>query len=175
MEEKVANIRQLEAKQVAERLNASKVVFWNNKDLELEITKTNINKMKELLLECSPELIYAPAPFESHPDHYNTFKLLVQAIQELINEVKENDRIWSERYVHLYSVWNISFTNFTLDISDLWDEKLKLLSMYNSQEVFHITELTQCKDRYFALQNQYSRMKYGESYIRLSCKALSEL
>lgn len=173
--EETAGIRRLEACRVNEKLNSDRVIFWNNRDLELEVSVDNIEKMKSLLIECQPLLIYAPSPFERHPDHYKTFGILLRAVQALCEDITDKSQFCERCYVHLYSVWDICFFNYTLDISDLWKDKLELLSLYKSQEIFGITELTSCADRYFALQTPFGRAGYCENYIRLPLKRICEL
>ena len=173
--DETAGIRRQEACRVNEKLKSDKIIFWNNRDLELEVSNDNIEKMKSLLIECQPLLIYAPSPFEKHPDHYKAFELLLRAVQALCKDITGKGEFCECCYVHLYSVWDLCFSNYTLDISGLWKEKLELLSLYKSQEIFSITELTRCVNRYFALQNPFGRAEYCENYIRLPLKRICEL
>lgn len=80
--EEYVNMREAEALKACSRLGVEDVVFWREPDRNLSSNQKNINRLSDLLSEYKPGLIYAPSPFEFHPDHRAAAELLWRAIQK---------------------------------------------------------------------------------------------
>lgn len=71
----------------------------------------------------SIDLILIPSPIENHKDHIKMYLMLSNKLRKMKFNID----------VYLYNVWAYSFPNIVIDISDVIDEKLSLLSIYKSQ------------------------------------------
>lgn len=116
------SVREREAKDVCLCLEAQ-CIFMKLDDRGVIASRENIIKFKELISEYSDSAIYFPSPNEYHPDHRATAALVWRGAQEAkyLNELIA------------YEISCQSYANVLLDVSDYYDEKIKLISGYASQ------------------------------------------
>lgn len=115
-------VREREAKGVCRSLEAQ-CLFIRLGDRGVIASRENIIKFKELISEYPDSAIYFPSPKEYHPDHRATAALVWRGAQEATHR---NELV-------AYEISGQSDANILLDVSDYYDEKLKLMSGYASQ------------------------------------------
>jgi LmbE family N-acetylglucosaminyl deacetylase len=121
MGEAIAEIRTQEARKGAEILGVEKVLFLGFIDMEVSINERTIEKVKEVIKETKPSLIYAPEAYYSykyHTDHTNTGRAVERALED------------SEARVFLYHSLK---PNLMVDIQDVYENKADALSQHKSQ------------------------------------------
>jgi LmbE family N-acetylglucosaminyl deacetylase len=163
----VAETRRREARQVAQELGWSATEFWEYPDGDLPLDESSVNRLSRLLHRVEPDLIYVPAPWESHPDHYRAFEILVHVMAGERHALTGRESGRNRRYIHLYSVWSEGLVNACLNITDYWPLKTRLLALYQSQRGFGIQQLASLSNRLTAVRNPFSSMLYGEAFYRL--------
>ena len=121
--EEYIDIREGEAGEACSVLGVDDTVFWREPDRGLKASEDNINKLSALLGQYAPGLIYAPSPFEFHPDHRAAAEMLWRAIQKsginckiLFCEINTAIRV-----------------NALVDISPVVDKKKAACNSYRSQ------------------------------------------
>lgn len=169
---KAVQIRREEAELVGSYLNLYKLIFWDIEDLKLKSVKMTQTLVNQLILEYKPELIYVPSPFEKHPDHFNTFKILAEAVQWNRHSMKILKEM--NTFIHFYNVWNDCPANIYLDITKFKLKKDYLLNLYESQKHFQINKLSNLNNLLSAMRNQLSKGSLAEAFFRIHCSQLTE-
>ena len=122
-----------EAKDVDKYLGGYGVTF-----LGLEETKFSAQfnqkkmypKLKRLILEYKPSIIFTHSIDDPMPDHRSLHKLLLETI----------DRMRYKCDVYMFDVWNLfnfkkrHYVKIVVDISDTFQMKIKALKMFTSQK-----------------------------------------
>ena len=145
-----------ELEQVAKLLKIKSIYYLNYSDREVFY---NIEKLKDELSKIvfNYDVIFSPTIFDIHPDHRGTAKSLLKLYSE------------TKRFVptFLYEV-NIMqlFVNHLIDISNVIDNKIKMIKKYKSQlslinYLDHILALN--KTRVLSLKN----IEYAEAFYLL--------
>jgi len=115
-------IRKEEAIQVCKKLKM-KPHFLELPNLKFEIDQAAVNRLQELLRNLKPEIILSPWVFDTPIKHRLGNLLLFKCLRSL-TFIKG---VWG------YQVHNMPFPNVYADISDVFQDKLELISMYKSQ------------------------------------------
>jgi LmbE family N-acetylglucosaminyl deacetylase len=166
--EGLTEVRRKEAEAVIGNLKSANALFWGVPDLELTKTDFLVSKMKELLRRKMPSIIFAPSPWEKHPDHHAAFEIITEAACYLAEE--EN---LAQIYICFYSVWDDSITNSYIDITDCWTEKEGLLKLYKSQEHYRILELSESAGKLASLRNHLQDLNiYAENFLTIKAGCL---
>lgn len=119
--EPLIEARRAEARAVGEHLGIRQV-FWDHADTQLRRDDATVEELRALLAELRPDRIYAPSIFDGHFDHFTSCRLLAGALTALPE---------LEAVVEGYEVWDtIPFANHLLDITDVLEEKEKVLAFY---------------------------------------------
>lgn len=105
----------------AKALGASSVMRLGVSDCTGEPGETEIARLREVLREYAPDLVVLPWLLDNHDHHRRANVLLAEAAQDL------------EFMVIGYEIWAMLTPNAYLDISDLLEKKLEILSLYESQ------------------------------------------
>ncbi len=112
-----------EARKACERLGITDLEFWNHEDREVAAAAVIADQVATLLAAYRPQLVYAPSPFEIHPDHRAACEWLRRALD------KQRD----PPAVAYCEVSQPLAVNRLVDISRVIDSKLAALRCYQSQ------------------------------------------
>lgn len=119
-------LRKASAMNAMMMLGVTDYEFWSYKDRAIaSVEKEIIQRLKETIKDFSPELIYAPSPFEVHPDH----KAASMAVWRLANEIGIK--------VNFYEVIVALYPNILIDITSEIEEKRKAISCYHTELYYH--------------------------------------
>jgi len=135
----LAAIRQQELQQAAELLGLSTAECWLQPDRGLSVNQELIAKAVETVRRCSPKSVFFPAPFEPHPDHRMTMRIVWAALQSLQNQLTQAENLAANNSENLlptpfsYEIGCQSPVNTALDITDVIERKREVMAFYASQ------------------------------------------
>ncbi len=157
--------REAEVKQVAGILGNCETDFWRQRDRGLFVNPELIDRISRLISDFRPASIFFPSILEFHPDHRATAKL-----------VWEGQRVSSFSGIcYSYEITVQSPINLLIDISSVFDEKLRLINCYQSQlEQGNYMALASSMDklRCFSLPGEIS---YAEGFYAFPCHSGHDL
>lgn len=122
-EERLVELRESEARQVAERLNVKQMIFWREPDRRLEISPRMVDKVQQTIKQFEPSSIFFPSPLEFHPDHRTAASLVWQALQGMAFQGQ----------CFAYEISVQGRVNRLHDISSVAADKKDLIACYQSQ------------------------------------------
>ena len=120
--------RKKESKDAADILGIKNLIFWGFKDGNLQVTKTSIKGLYNLISEIEPDIIFLPSLMDNHPDHiaaneifyYSFFKYPEKSIQY-------------EPLIAMYELWTPLFPNRIINITNNMENKLKAIRCHKTQ------------------------------------------
>ena len=118
-----AGVRVQESQAAAAVLGYGEPIFWNEPDRKLFCTEPLVNRLVELIRLHGVDLVYAPSPWEVHPDHRQTCLLAQEAAVRAGRPVR----------VAFYEVGVPLRPNTLLDISAHWEAKTAAMRCFGSQ------------------------------------------
>lgn len=163
--EVIAGMRVKEAKGVDKYIGGSGVIFLGldeNKFIEQFKRKKMYPKLKKLILEQQPSLIFTHSHDDPHPDHRALTKLLLETL----------DRMKYKCDVYAYDVWTIFNTKkqhhpkIIVDISGTFAMKVKALRMFESQKLSLFTLMWSVYLKAWLLGKQ-NGMRYAEAFYKI--------
>ena len=114
-------LRKKELGEAMKILGVREVIFLGLPDGRLEENSDQIRKkLAEIYLQTKPELIFAPSPIDSHPDHRETAKACI-ALAAAFPPLK----------ITFYEVYNPLRFNTLIDIGDKLETKRQALSRFH--------------------------------------------
>jgi len=145
-------VREAESEAAARILGTAAPHFWAYKDRELahsfEASSNPLTqRLVQLLIEVGHEVVYAPSPWEVHPDHRATARAVAQAVQELRSRGAElqwaayevGTPLWPSRLVNIDAVWADKEAAMRCFMSQLsfqkYDEHISALNRYRSYTI----------------------------------------
>ena len=151
--------REEESKKAGSALGYGEPSFWEIKDRTLEYNEKYIQMVKDLIEKLKPSSVYSPSIYEMHPDH----KALAIVVIEAIRRSQNNPDLF------MYEIGRpIPSPNMLLDITQIWEQKLKAIKCFNSQlnvQAFDETTLSLNRYRTFTLP---ASVKSAEAYFVIS-------
>ena len=117
-------VREEETRRAASQLGIHTVEFWRQKDRSLEITDALIQRVTAIVENIKPKSVFFTSPLEPHPDHRSTAILVWEGLKYC--------RQFSG-VAYAYEVASQCPANRLIDISSVIDEKLAIISLYESQ------------------------------------------
>ncbi len=104
-------------------------------DGNIEINKNNREKVIRILRKYKPDIIFAPYPYDRHPDHINAGNLIREAaFYSGLNKIKtgklESHR--PEKVFYYRNAYDMP-VSFIFDISTVFKKKIDVLKCYNTQ------------------------------------------
>jgi LmbE family N-acetylglucosaminyl deacetylase len=151
--------RREEARAAMRVLGVEVLHFWDLVDGGVAPTLEVVARLRDLLGERRPDVLFCPSPFERHPDHTATFEILRRAAPK------------AELDCWLYEVWSPLVTNYGIDITSTWEVKLASLREYPSQLAnVDYAEKGLGLNAFRSLS--YPGTRYVEAFLRLSGKEL---
>lgn len=128
--------RQKEAEKAAEIMGAKARVNLGIKNNFLFNTEENQRAVMRVLRMLKPRMVLMPEVFDRHPDHENAPKVIRDAIFTSGLRKYDVDGLphFRPEYAFAYPLWYESDNpSFIVDVSDVWDQKLKALYAHESQ------------------------------------------
>jgi LmbE family N-acetylglucosaminyl deacetylase len=116
-------MRQSESCDAAKVLGYGIPEFWNYPDRGLLCDDALVQRLVEKIEQTGADLVYAPSPWEAHPDHRQTYMLAVAAVHRSAPKVR----------LALYEVAAPLRPNVLLDITDLVEVKRLAMHCFASQ------------------------------------------
>jgi len=143
--------RQAEARDAAVILGIDDVVFWDEPPRQLEPTKSNTAQLAELLRRVKPAMIFTPFPWDYHPDHLATNRLLRRARRALPADCS----------CLAYEVWTPGLPNTFCDIADVLEVKRRAIEQYASQlKRINFVAATEALAKYRSVM-----LQHGDSHV----------
>lgn len=123
--EKLVSLRKAEAERARNIIGIKDFRHLDYPDGKLRLNSETIETIREELATITPDVVYTPFFFETHPDHSTTANILAAAL-------KSNDK---NPLIYAYEVWTPLIPNCIVDISECIDIKRKALKQFESQRV----------------------------------------
>jgi len=119
--------RKREARQAARIIGYEDLVFLDRPDGSLKVDDALLGDVARLVAERAPQVIYYPCALELHPDHWIASLLLGRLI--------DTDKVpaLATTLCRAYEAWTPLPPNRLVDISDVFDIKIKALESFDSQ------------------------------------------
>ncbi|MDZ7620970.1 MAG: PIG-L family deacetylase [Candidatus Competibacteraceae bacterium] len=131
--------RRQESRAAAAILGYGEPQFWEYRDRELVYGEPLVQRLRDAVLAAEARWLYAPSPYELHPDHRN----LALAALEVAR------RLGGALTLALYEIGAPLPPNRLLDISAVWERKRQAIACFTSQLA------TQAYDRHVEALNRY--------------------
>ena len=121
--ETYVQMRKNEAMEACASLGVTDLEFWSYEDRALAGSRGAILQLMDLIDSFQPQLVYAPAPLEFHPDHRAACVLLCDAIRACDTDFE----------VAFYELGQPLSPNLLVDITQVLPQKTKAIDLYESQ------------------------------------------
>lgn len=159
-----AAVRQLESNAAAAVLGYGSPEFWAFPDRGLRYSEALVTRLVDKIAATGSDLVYAPSPWEIHPDHRQAHTLAVEAVRRSAPIVR----------LAFYEVGAPLRPNLLLDLTPWMDIKEAAMRCFASQlqqqdYVGHIQALN--RYRSYTLSHQ---VRAAEAYWVLTAKALDQ-
>ncbi len=115
--------REAESRAAAVLLGYGQPEFWNLPDRGLLYSEELVQRIVRRIEECGADLVYAPSPWEVHPDHRQASRLAMEAVRRSGNSVR----------LAFYEVGAPLRPNLLLDISAFLALKEAAMACFASQ------------------------------------------
>jgi N-acetylglucosamine malate deacetylase 1 len=172
-------IRAKETQAASDILGIKKRICLDMPNRSLEVTLQNRRKLAEVIRLNKPDILFAPAMPDWHPDHKAALELAEAARFEAKYYKTDlaSDPHWTDKLWLYYSPHRRQFPkpSFIMDISEVWEKKLAAIEAYQSQlknnsgsSVYSLLKRTEITARYFGL---CINAMYGEPFA--ACETLS--
>jgi LmbE family N-acetylglucosaminyl deacetylase len=128
--------------------------FWGYGDRELDSTFGSVSKrLRKSVDSFNPSVVYAPSPYESHPDHRTAFRL--------VWELKEQFNI----SVAFYEVLMTVYPNMLVDITGEMKKKKKAIECYHTEVYYndYVEKITGLNR--FRTVTLSKDVKYAEAFV----------
>jgi LmbE family N-acetylglucosaminyl deacetylase len=113
--------RQAELKEVGNRVGAASIEFFNFADGSITCDLGSISKLRDYVMEISPDVIVLPWFLDAHADHRAANVLYAAACSDF------------DCLVLAYEIWALLEPNAIFNISDILEEKIDLVKCFRSQ------------------------------------------
>ena len=130
-----AETRSTEAEKAGKILGISSRECLNIPDGDIENNKENREKVISAIRKYQPEIIFAPYPFDRHPDHINAGELIRDSnfYSGLIKvEIKGSVAYKAPQVFYYPHIYDIP-VSFVFDISGSFDKKMESVFAYSTQ------------------------------------------
>ena len=122
-------------------------------------------RLRELVERVRPRIVYAPSPFEMHPDHVATLHALVAALDGR-----------DEPTLLLYEVNAEGMASFLLDITPVKTVKLEALEVFASQlDRIDIVEKVDARNRARTVNVDIPDITHAEAFMELTPAQVPEV
>jgi LmbE family N-acetylglucosaminyl deacetylase len=148
--------REAEAERAAEVLGIGNLEFWRQQDGALRANAAIVARLRTLVEDWQPDIVYAPHASEMHTDHRAAARVTLRAIDGLDIETR------------LFEVWTpLARMDEIVDITAHIDAKLKAIRAYESQcDVLPFDEAFRGLARYRGEMFSWPGGSYAEIFVR---------
>ena len=112
-----------ESRAAAKVLGYGEPEFWNLPDRGLRYSEELVQRMADCIVRTGADLVYAPSPWEIHPDHRQTSRLATEAVRRVRHPVR----------LAFYEVGVPLRPNTLLDITPFFGTKEAAMRCFGSQ------------------------------------------
>lgn len=154
-----ARIREHEALAAGRLLGFNAPEFWHEPDGAVEATDKLVARLVDTIAELQPGFLYVPHDREMHADHQAAFLTVRRALAKL----KASQQ---RPLVRLFEVWTpIQDMDEIVDISDVIEEKLEAVRLYDSQcSVLRFDDAIRGLNRYRGEMHSWPGGDYAEVF-----------
>lgn len=134
--EKLAKIREEEARKASDVLKIKDLVFLRNPDGYLQYSQDNLVRLINLIRQKQPNTIYTHSSNDTHADHRITNQLVTQAVFRAAGPwfQETKGKPWRTDTVLAYEIWApLPAVHYSEDITQFMDKKLEALRQHKSQ------------------------------------------
>lgn len=125
MQAQLIGTRKEEARQAARLLGLHELLFLDLPDGSLTVTPETVTRLSEVLRRVKPDVVYLPFLTDTHPDHWMTNCLFIEAAQRA--HLAPTLACWG------YEVWAPVVANTIVDITDTIEVKQQAMHAFVSQ------------------------------------------
>ncbi|MHC4738937.1 MAG: bacillithiol biosynthesis deacetylase BshB1 [Planctomycetota bacterium] len=172
-------IRAKETQQASDILGIKERICLDMPNRNLELTLQNRRKLAEVIRLHNPDILFAPAMPDRHPDHKAALELTEAARFEAKYHKTDlaGEPYWSPKMWLYYSPHRQDFAkpSVIMDISDVWEKKLTAIKAYQSQlknsscnGTYSLLAKIEITAKYFG---QCINVAYGEPFV--ACEPVS--
>ncbi|MCX7762167.1 MAG: bacillithiol biosynthesis deacetylase BshB1 [Candidatus Kryptonium sp.] len=181
-------MRAKEAKEASSLMGVSIRENLKLPDGGIEVTQKNKIELIKIIRKYKPEIIFAPYWIERHPDHENTSKLVREAwylsglvkLKTKLNGKEQEAFRPKKIFFYVQYFYQQFIPNLIIDISDVFEKKMKVIECYKSQFFNPSVKLNadetllstaDFKEYLIAQARFFGQMigrKYGEPFLTLS-------
>lgn len=127
-------LRAEEAKKAAEVLGLSVRTNLELPDRGLKHHEEAVRKAAEEIRRFRPRIIFAPYWKDRHPDHVACSELIQEAVfNAKLRKWETHSPAWTVERTYFYFINDVDDPDVAVDVTDVYDRKLKALSAYESQ------------------------------------------
>ncbi len=124
------SVREKEAEKVRIKAGIKEIFFLKLKE-PLEFNSENLNKLKKIIREINPSIIFLPHENDGDRDHKKTYEIAREAIW--MSKINSKGKL-NPLGILLYEVHTPMYgVNYYEDISNFINKKIDLLRIYKSQ------------------------------------------
>lgn len=155
-EVETAGLREAEARAAAAILGYERLDFWRLPDGALRATHTAVERLRALLHDWPPDMLYVPHPHEQHPDHRAAFRIVRRTIDGQAGHME----------VRGYEVWTpLHRIDLIYDISPHVETKRAAIRAYKTQcDVLRFDEASLGLNRYRGEMHSWPGGDYAEVF-----------
>ena len=124
--QKMLSTRGREAQEATKVLKVSDIEFWGLRENKFVADKRNVERLKKVIKEYKPEIIYCPSFTDTNPDHYEVGKMLYLIMSDVKCQM-------SDVKILLYEVWTPIFVNRLIKIDSVIKQKKAAILCHQSQ------------------------------------------
>lgn len=163
-EEKLVRLRKKEGEQAAEILGIVRCIFLNYPDRCLKKNSESVERMRQILVEIQPDLVYLPFYLDNHPDHQATAAIVLGALKQ-----------HAVPTVMIYEVWTTLIHNVLVDISTTIDQKVRAIQVYQSQKsIDEFADQMRSLNRFRSLQSG-NQFQFAEAFFKIDSGIIDQL
>ncbi len=154
--ENYVKIRRQSAQKAMEILGVKDYEFWGYRDRSLhQIEGEVVDRLLHIVEAFPPSLIYAPSPYEAHPDHKTTAKIALKIFEK------------TGITLLLYEVLMALFPTILVDISSEMERKRKAINSYYT-EIYYNNYITKIEGlNRFRTTTLPNTVTFAEGFILL--------
>ena len=115
-------LREGEARRVAGALGAT-ATFWRYPARGIPVTQESMERMRRTVVEQRPDAIFLPFLTDDHVDHRQVALLFASTFRDIACDAE----VWA------YQVYSTVLPNVIVDVTDVIDEKTRLVRMWESE------------------------------------------
>jgi LmbE family N-acetylglucosaminyl deacetylase/SAM-dependent methyltransferase len=138
------SIRLDEARAVGAALGASDLHFWKEDNRAFQVRPESVERLKRVLRELEPDLIFTPFVTDIHPDHFTLNRILDEALAGAPFDASRCRILYSE-------IWSLVPANVSCDVTPVEERVERLIEMYTTaMKIDDLSHLCEARSFYNA-------------------------